>query len=229
MAFASAVFDGVAELEGLRGLRCEDLPAALACLETPDCIPLLVVEGEEITGQGAAPLAPAVVVDARMRKKQQAPEQRHEAALVIGIGPGFVAGGQVHAVVESNWGPALGEVIWQGSALDYTGQHQVVEGHGKERYIYSPRAGTFHTELDILQQVRAGEVVGRVEDTPLEAPISGILRGLAHGGIRVDEGAKLVEVEPRGEARYCIGIGERPGLIADGVLRAVREKVPHLF
>lgn len=225
MALASAVYEGEAHLEGLRAVRCETLPAALEALDAPGCIPVLVwkAEGAPVPG------LPEVVVDARMRKKQQAPLQLHEAPLVVGIGPGFVAGEQVHAVVETNWGDDLGRVIWQGGALDYTGQHRVVEGHGKDRYVYAPRQGRFFTELDVLDMVKAGQVVGRVDDTPLCAPIDGILKGLAQGGIAVAEGAKLVEVDPRGEAQYCIGIGERPGRIADGAMQAIREKMPHLF
>ena len=225
MSLASAVYEREAQLEGLRGVRCASLPSAMECLDEPGCIPVLVWEAEG----AVAPGAPEVVVDARMRKKQQAPAQLHEAPLVIGIGPGFAAGEQVHGVVETNWGDELGRVIWQGSALSYTGQHRVVEGHGKDRYVYAPLPGAFFTELDVLDMVKAGQVVGRVGDTPLTAPIDGILKGLAHGGIAVAEGAKLVEVEPRGEARFCIGIGERPGRIADGVVQAIREKMPHLF
>lgn len=225
MAFAPAVFEGEAELEGMRGIRCGSLPAALECLEQFGCIPVLVGAADEFI----APETPLVMVDARMRKKLQPPAQLEEAPLVIGIGPGFVAGRQVHAAVESNWGETLGSVIWEGAALDYTGQHRVVEGHGEERYVYAPRAGRFTTEADILEVVEAGQVVGRVDGAPLAAPIGGILKGLAHHGIPVVAGAKLVEVEPRAEARYCIGIAERQGKIAEGVLQAIRERMPPLF
>ncbi len=219
MAFAAALHEGEIELEGLRGVPCTGSEAALACLERPDCIPVL-------EAMPAPPLpAPKVVVDARMRKKVQPEPQLEEAPLVIGIGPGFVAGLQVHAVVESNWGESLGRVVWEGAVQDYTGEHRKVEGHGAERYLYAPHAGIFQTNRDILETVAAGEVVGKVEDTPLVLKISGILRGLAYGGSYVEAGAKLVEVDPLGDITNCIGIGKRPARIAEGVLVAIREKM----
>lgn len=225
MAFAPAVYEGEAELEGLRGVRCDTFEAALACLEDPGLLPVLVWPGED----RSAPRHPAVVVDARMRKKQQPPVQIDEAPLVVGIGPGFCAGVHAHAVVESNWGDELGRVIWEGASMDYTGRPRVVKGHGLERYLYAPQAGTFRTAHKVLDLVETGQELGRVDDVPLTANLGGILRGLAQGGIQVAAGAKLAEVDPRGEARFCIGIGDRPGRIADGVLTAIREKMPQLF
>ncbi|MCZ6559192.1 MAG: hypothetical protein O7E56_14020 [SAR324 cluster bacterium] len=225
MAFASAVYEGEAELEGLRGVRCTDEAGLLDCLEDEGCVPVLVCSDLD-----RPPLPPQqVVVDARMRKKREPPVQISEAPFVLGIGPGFRAGLHVHAVVESNWGEELGRVIWEGVALAYTGQHREVEGQGKARYLYAPHAGTFHTRHDLLARVTQGEVVGRVDDTDLAVAIPGILRGLAHGGVAVAEGVKLVEVDPRGEDRFCIGIAERPERIAQGVLEAIRQRMPGLF
>ncbi len=225
MAFATAVYEGETGLEGLRGVRCKDVAAALACLEEADCVPVLVCAADE---RPHLP-QPAVLVDARMRKKEQPPVQLGEAELTIGIGPGFRAGTHVHAVVESNWGEQLGRVIWEGAALAYTGQHREVEGHGRARYLYAPQAGTFHTGQVVLGRVEAGEVVGRVDDAPMAVSIGGILRGLAHDGITVAAGAKLVEVDPRGQEEHCRGISERAARIAEGVLAAIRERMPGLF
>jgi xanthine dehydrogenase accessory factor len=225
MAFASALHEGELVLEGVRGVRCTGLEAALACLAEEDCVPVL--EREEV--EAPEGLSPAVVVDARMRKKEQPPPQIEEAPLVIGIGPGFEAGVHAHAAVESNWGEQLGRVIREGAAMAYTGQPREVEGFARERYLYAPHAGIFRTRHDVTDRVEAGGIVGQVDDTPLRAAIAGILRGVAHDGVAVTQGAKLAEVDPRGEARYCVGISERPGRIADGVLSAMREAMPHLF
>jgi len=222
MAFGTAVLEGKAELEGLRALRCATADEALACLEESGCVPVLVAD----EGESLSLPSPQVVVDARMRKKSRPPAQIGEAALVIGVGPAFRAGEQVHAVVESNWGPELGRVLWQGESESYTGRHRVVEGHGRERYLYAPHAGIFHTSLDVLALVEAGQVVGTVEGTPLTVEIGGMLRGLAGDNVPVAAGAKLVEVDPRRDPAFCIGIAERPGRIADGVLAAIREKYP---
>lgn len=225
MSFAGAVHTGTAELEGLLARRCDDVPAALALAEAPGVIPLLVAA---LDGPLPAALAAAlagrmdVLVDARMRKKRTPPVQIHAAPLVIGIGPGFRAREHCHAVIESNWGERLGDVITTGGSEDYTGAHRVIAGKGRERYLYAPHGGTFHTSLDVLAPVRAGEPVGRVDDTLLAAEADGILRGLAYDGLPVEAGAKLAEVDPTGDPANCRGIATRPARIAAGVLEAIR-------
>ncbi len=53
--------------------------------------------------------------------------------------------------------------------------------------------------------------------------LSGILRGLTHDGAQVRAGAKVVEVDPRGDCAAAFGVGERPDRIAAGVVAAVAE------
>lgn len=224
MAFGSALHGGEAVLEGLLGLRCMEIEQALACLERPDCVPVLEWSGE----QPAPGASPQVAVDARMRKRLEPPVQLTEAALVIGVGPGFEAGKQVHLAVESNWGEGLGRIIREGAALAYTGEPRSVEGFSKERYCYAPHGGIFRTGHDVTDKVSAGEIAGWVDETPLRVEISGILKGVAHDGVRVRERAKLLEVDPRGDPSHCVGIAERPARIAEGVLAAIRERMPHL-
>ncbi|HEX7929089.1 MAG TPA: hypothetical protein VF678_15950, partial [bacterium] len=141
MAFAGAMFTGAATLEGIRGVRCPDADAALSLRLAPDTVPILAMP----TFAPPAGWALDVLVDARMRKKQQPPGQRDRAAFVVGIGPGFVAGDQAHVVIESNWGDHLGDVIHTGGTEAYTGKHKRIEGFGRERYLYAPAGGTFHT------------------------------------------------------------------------------------
>lgn len=224
MAFAGAMFTGEAVLEGLRGLRCTAQAAALLHRNEPDVVPILAAPAFEPPAQWRLD----VLVDARMRKKQQPPVQIQRAALVIGIGPGFQAGVHAHAVIESNWGQRLGAVIWEGGTEDYTGTHREIEGFGRERYLYAPHAGVFHTRLDVGVPVQAGEPVGYVDQTPLAAEISGALRGLAYDGVRVEEGTKLAEIDPTADPANWSGIATRPARIADGVLQAICERWPDL-
>jgi xanthine dehydrogenase accessory factor len=65
--------------------------------------------------------------------------------------------------------------------------------------------------------------VGYLDDRPLLAPMAGILRGLCHDGVPVEAGTKVIEVDPRADPTHVFGLGERPGRIADGVLKAVSE------
>lgn len=221
MCLAGAVHTGSATLEGLRAERCATPAEASARAAEPGLVPLLVCT-EPAEGVIRA-LAPAVLVDARMRKRAEPEVQRHLASLVIGIGPGFRCGVHAHAVVESNWGETLGAVLWQGAAQAYTGRHREVEGHGRDRYVYAPHAGRFSTTYDVAQPVAAGEVVAHVDGTPLAAPIAGLLRGLAYDGLAVEAGAKLIEIDPTGDAANGRGIAIRPARIAEGVLRAIEQ------
>jgi xanthine dehydrogenase accessory factor len=216
MSFAGAVHAGTAELEGLTARRCAGPAEAQALAGQAGVIPLLVLEPD-----AALPLAASALVDARMRKRREPPVQIGAAPLVIGIGPGFRAGVHCHVVIESNWGERLGAVITEGGSEPYTGRHRVVAGLGRERYVYAPRAGAFRTELDVLAPVQAGQVVGWVDDAPLIVEAAGILRGLAYSGLRVEAGAKLVEVDPTGDPANCRGIHTRAARIAAGVLAAM--------
>jgi xanthine dehydrogenase accessory factor len=199
-----------------------DTPAALqALLDSGAAIPIVPCDRAPAL---LATLEPAAMVDARMRKRERAPCQLHEAPLTIGLGPGFRAGETVHAVVETNWGERLGAVVWTGEAEPYTGQPRAVAGYARERYLYAPHAGRFRTELVIGAPVAAGQLVGWVDATPLRAPIAGTLRGLTRDGVPVAAGAKVVDIDPTADPARAVGIGERPRRIAEGVLRALRER-----
>ncbi|HEX9843540.1 MAG TPA: molybdenum hydroxylase [bacterium] len=221
MSFAGAVHAGTAELEGLTAQRCADVAEALALAGRAGVIPLLVADLDAPLPCATPPLVVSALVDARMRKRREPPVQIGEAPLVIGIGPGFRAGVHCHVVIESNWGEHLGAVLTEGAGEPYTGRHRIVEGLGRERYLYAPRAGTFHTAKDILAPVHAGEAVGRVDDAPLLAEAGGILRGLAWPGLAVEAGAKLAEIDPSGDPANCRGIHTRAARIAAGVLQAM--------
>jgi xanthine dehydrogenase accessory factor len=156
-----------------------------------------------------------------MRKRSVPENQRGLAPLVIGLGPNFVAGGNADVAVETSW-EDLGRVILDGPTLPLAGEPRPIAGVARERYAYAPAAGVFRTGKTVGEPVRAGEVVAVVGETPLAAPIDGVLRGLTRDGVPVAAGTKVVEVDPQGTAGAVFaGIGERPGRIAEGVLRAV--------
>lgn len=220
MAFTDAVFDGRAELAGLTAARVDDLSALDAILSARQVIPVTVGDFDATLNA----LRPAVLVDARMRKRARPEIQRGLASLTIGLGPNFVAGEMVDLAVETSWGDGLGKIITHGPTRPLAGEPRPIAGHTRDRFVYAPVAGVFRTDHRIGAPVRAGEVVARIGDSPLTAPLSGILRGLTHDGVPVEAGTKAIEVDPRGDAATISGIGERPMRIADGVLRAVRSR-----
>ena len=168
-----------------------------------------------------AALAPDVLVDARMRKRAVPEVQRGLAPLTIGLGPNFVAGETTDLAIETQWGDDLGTVVSAGPTQALGGEPRAFEGHARDRFIYAPVAGVMRTAAAIAQRVGAGEVVATIGSEELAAPLDGILRGLVHDGVPVDVGAKVVEVDPRGDLTKVFGIGPRPRRIAEGVLEAM--------
>lgn len=215
MAFTDAIFDGSATLAGLKARRIDavaDLAAAVSA-----SIAIYVGDFDELL----AALCPGVLVDARMRKRASPDPQVDLAPLTIGLGPNFVAGTTTHLVIETEWGDRLGTVITQGCSAPLAGEPRTYGGHARDRFIYAPAAGMFRTRCQIGDLVEAGTQVATLDGQPLTAPLSGILRGLTHDEVAIAAGTKCVEVDPRGDRANVIGIGERPGTIAKGVLAAI--------
>jgi xanthine dehydrogenase accessory factor len=219
MAFATAIFEGEAELEGVRAERVESLAALRALLTWKKVVPVFVGKLADVLYE----LSPPIVIDARMRKREIAEVQMAQAPLVIGLGPGFTAGKNVHVVIETNRGPNLGQIITEGSAEPYTGEPISIAGYKRERYAYAPAAGIFHTRLEIGATVHAGDLLGQIEEYKLYAQVAGVIRGITKDGIVVKQGTKVAEVDPHGQEALVTGIAERPRKIAEGVLEAIRQ------
>ena len=216
MAFADAIFDGACELAGIRGRRVDAL-AELNGADPCDEVLLTTAPLDDVL----AAVEPDVLVDARMRKRARPEAQRGLAPLTIGIGPNFVAGQTTDLAIESQWGDDLGAVVEHGPTRTLGGEPRAFEGHARDRFVYAPVAGVMRTRARIAQRVQAGEPVATIAAERLLAPLSGILRGLVHDGVHVEAGAKVLEVDPRGDVSKVSGIGERPRRIAEGVLLAV--------
>jgi xanthine dehydrogenase accessory factor len=226
MAFTDALFDGPVVLEGVTCRRIERL-SELA--EVAGGSGELLPRGERWIPATTLPLEevidclrPAVLVDARMRKRAVPEPQRHLAPLTIGLGPNFVAGETTDLVVETSWGERLGTILTEGSPAPLAGEPRTYGGHARDRFVYAPGRGMFRTTAAIGERVRAGQVVATLDGAALAAPLDGILRGLTHDGVVVEQGTKCIEVDPRGDIRHVTGIGERPGAIGDAVVRAIR-------
>jgi len=218
MAFTDAIFDGQVLFEGLQGVRIDDLDQLQTCLVPSHTIPVVVLDFSLLLEK----YKPQILVDARMRKHQQPESQCGLAPLTIGLGPNFIAGETCDLAVETSWGDSLGKVIQHGSPSPLQGEPRPLGGHTRDRYVYSPIAGTFHTEFNIGDYVEAGQVVAWVDSTPLHAPLSGHLRGLTRHGVPVQQSTKVIEVDPRSDSAQFTGIAKRPACIAEGVLNAVQ-------
>jgi xanthine dehydrogenase accessory factor len=215
LAFADAVYDGSQTIEGVKAVRVENHAEAQRAWGAA-AIPLFVDPQAKVREV----LKPAVLIDAIMAKKNSETTMT-DAPLVIGIGPGFTAGVNVHAVIESNRGYNLGRVIWEGQAEPDTGIPASVGGQTEARVFRAPQSGLFKTLHKIGDIVEAGQTVAEVNGVFIQAEISGQIRGLLRSGIRVHQGIKAGDIDPRGERGYCYAISDKARAIAGGALEAI--------
>jgi xanthine dehydrogenase accessory factor len=223
MAFADAVFDGSCELDGVTARRVDDVDALADAVRGAGAGAEIAVTTGDL-GAVLRALAPAVLVDARMRKRARPESQLDLAPLTIGLGPNIVAGETTHLAIETQWGDDLGTVLQAGATRALGGEPRSFEGHGRDRFVYAPVAGVLRTSARIAQRVITGEVVATIGEQELRAPLDGILRGLTHDGVPVEQGTKVVEVDPRGDVSKVVGLGPRPLRIGEGVLAAIEQE-----
>ena len=215
VAFAEAVYEGTQTVEGVKAVRiasCDDAHAVWQQNQVP-----IFVDPDAAIREV---LKPAVLVDAIMAKKNGAAKLT-DAPLVIGVGPGFTAGIDVHAVVESNRGHHLGRVIWDGAAESDTSIPAPVQGYTESRVLRVPQTGIFKALLAIGDLVAMGQTIAEVNGEAIKAEISGQIRGLLRSGIQVEQGIKAGDIDPRGQRGYCNSISDKSRAIAGGVLEAV--------
>lgn len=217
VAFASAVDDDTVTVEDVTARLATDRDEAVTILDDGD-VPVIVDPDADI----AAELGAAVLVDAIMAKgKQDTGTSRQDADVVVGMGPGFEAGEDVDAVVETHRGHELGRVIYDGTAEPYDGVPGERKGYTHERVLRAPVAGRWQSASEIGALASAGDVVGHVDDEPVETEIDGLVRGLIADGTDVSEGEKIGDVDPRGESVDPAKISDKALGVGGAVLEAV--------
>ena len=145
----------------------------------------------------------------------------HGETTVVGVGPGFTAGEDCHAVVETMRGHTLGRVIYSGSALPNTNIPGLIGGFAGERVLRAPCDGIFTAVHRIGDTVEEGETIGFVEGQPMKCTISGVLRGVLDDGVPVKKGMKSGDVDPRCKPEYCTTISDKALAVGGGVVEAV--------
>ena len=256
VSFCEAVYDGSAAVEGVTARLVpaladaktdtetysgiNDTPAAHIASEKWDSAAIeAVLEAGEVPllidpkGESIALLKPDVVVDAIIAKKNLG-TTINMAPLVIGVGPGFTAGQDVHLVIESMRGHNLARIITDGMAQPNTGVPGNIAGFTSERVIHAPAAGYIHDLRKIGDIVQKGDEIARIypdkesydnalsEYVPVNATITGIIRGLIREGYYFRKGFKIADIDPReSELTNCFTISDKARSIAGSVLEAV--------
>ena len=215
VAFSPAIYEGEAIVEGISGKFCDNISEIDSIIES-GAIPIIVDPSGDIMRE----YKPEVIVDAIIAKTNIG-TGINDAKIVIGVGPGFEAGVDCHAVVETKRGHNLGRVIWSGSAYPNTGVPGNIGGYTVERIIRATADGIFKANVSIGDSVKAGDLVAYCDKTPVYAGIDGIVRGLLQDGVKVKTGMKSGDVDPRAQKDYCFSVSDKARAIGGGVLEAV--------
>ncbi len=223
VCFSEAIYEGEATVEGVRAVRVdspEALPAALDDFGSEAPVPILVDPSCSVLPR----LRPLALLDAIVAKRNIG-THRGMAPVVVALGPGFAAGTDADAVVETNRGHNLGRVILNGCAEPNTGIPGLIAGIGRERVLHAPVAGVVENLKRIGDRVEAGEPVLLIRGdngcVPVTSAIEGIVRGLIRTGYAAKAGLKVADVDPRCVREHCFTVSDKARAIAGGVLEAI--------
>jgi len=214
VCFSEAVRLGETAVEGVTARRAEleEVPELLEA----GIIPVLV----DPEGGCIEALEPDAVADLILAKRNLG-ATIDMAPVVVAAGPGFTAGVDCHAVVETMRGHYLGRVIYEGSALPNTNVPGLIGGYAGERVLRAPADGIFQGTRQIGDRVEPGDIAGYVAGEPMVCTIGGILRGLLADGVPVKEGMKSGDVDPRCEPAHCQCVSDKALAVGGGVLEAI--------
>jgi xanthine dehydrogenase accessory factor len=219
VAFAEAVTQGHITVEGIAACHVSTLDDVAQAFARGD-VPVVV----DVDGAFIKALRPTVLVEATLSKRNSG-ITINDAPIVIALGPGYEAGKDVHAVIETNRGHNLGRVYVKGYAEPDTGVPGMIGGYAAERLLRAPCAGLLYSLRQIGDQVQAGEAVAIIKEgetsSPIIAAIPGIVRGLVRDGLPVHAGMKVGDVDPRATREHCFTISDKSRAVAGGVLEAV--------
>ena len=215
VAFSPAIVHGEAVVEGITAKRAASSAEAQALLEN-GVIPVLA----DPEARCIPVLKPDAVVDAILAKRNLGTKIT-DAPVVVGVGPGFTAGVDCHAVVETMRGHYLGRALYKGSAEPNTGIPGLIGGFAGERVLRAPADGVFHPFFEIGAQVKTGDIAAEVDGQPMTCTLDGILRGILPEGTPVFRGMKAGDIDPRCKVEHCYCASDKSLAVGGGVLEAV--------
>lgn len=215
VAFASAVLQESCQVEGVTAIKAEG-PEDIYRIWEAGNIPVLCDSQCSILKV----IKPLAVVDAILAKRNTG-THRGMAPITIGIGPGFTAGTDVDAVVETMRGHYLGKVIYEGSAEPDTGIPGNIGGYTWQRLLRAPEHGIISNAIEIGALVKQGDLIANVSGKPVISQLDGVVRGLIADGTEVSKDMKIGDIDPRGIREYCFTISDKSRAIAGGVLEAI--------
>ena len=220
VSFAEAVYSGEITVEGIPAHRIPDPTDSFRILMVLGKQQVPVLVDPDCTSAKA--LHASVIVDARMTKLPPEPIG-YVPQLYLGLGPGFEAGVNCQAVVETRRGPMLGRVYWHGGPDPDTGQPD----GDPQRVLRALVEGTFIAFKQIGDHCDEGELIAEIQtaiDNPqskIFSPLPGVLRGLLHPGLPVTRGQKIGDIDARDDPLLCQIVSDKALSVGGGVLEAI--------
>lgn len=215
VCFGEAYFKQETTVEGITAVLVKSAEEATTAA-SDGLVPIMI---DPAAGR-LAELAPLAVVDGRMLK-QDIDTTVRMAPVVVGLGPGFIAGHNCHAAVETNRGDSLGKVYYKGHPQPDTGVPSAVNGFGRQRVLRSPADGKFVSLCSITDAVTTGQVVAKVGSAAVVSELDGMVRGLIHDGLRVSAGQKVGDIDPRCVRENCFKMSDKAHAVGRGVVEAL--------
>lgn len=213
VSFSEAMYEGTACVEGVVAKRYDRMPEHWT---SGDPVAILFDPEAQVLRESR----PVALVDAIIAKRNLG-TRLGMAPVVVALGPGFEAGRDAHAVVETNRGHDLGRVLLTGCAQADTGVPGLIAGHGGERVLHAPVAGRVEPRCAIGDRVQAGDPVFAIGGVVVPTVIEGVVRGLIRPGFEAHAGLKVADVDPRGTREHCFSASDKARAIGGGVLEAI--------
>jgi xanthine dehydrogenase accessory factor len=213
VSFSEAVYEGQVTVEDVTASLVKT-PAEIQSLFTQAKIPVLIAPELQFSTLG---LQLAAIIDARLLKKRLPHCELELFPLKIGLGPGFIAGENCHAAIETNRGHRLGRVYWTGATEADTGQP---EGDPR-RVLRAPTDGVLTGCAEIGDHVEPGQTVAEIGGQAICAPFGGVVRGLIRPGLEVGKNLKIGDIDPRDVREYCFLASDKSLSIGGAVLEAL--------
>ena len=216
MSFHDALFDDPAEVDGVVGERAESLLEIASVVSQRERVAVTPLSLTDLLAMRRAD----AIVDARMQKHRITPDFRRLAGVTVGLGPKFIVGVNCDIAVETR--PVLaGAVVEAGATEEADGVSRELGGVGRDRFVYSDRAGIWRTPVEIGMWIPKGFMVGRHGGVGVHAPMDGFVRGVVRDATLAPAGVKLLEIDPRGRAACWTGTDERGQIIAEATFAAI--------
>lgn len=215
VSFSEAVYNRNAFVEGIECVLVateEEVAATIKAKKIP-----LIIDADAKMAQF---IKPDILVDAILAKCNLG-TNIHMANIVVALGPGFEAGVDCHAVIETMRGHDLGRVYYEGCTIPNTGIPGDIAGYTERRVLRAPCDGVFHSDKHIGDKVSVGEVIAYASETEIFASINGVLRGVLPNGITVYRGMKCGDIDPRGVEKHCFSVSDKARSVGGGVLEAI--------